>query len=98
RFSRDWSSDVCSSDLMKRSREFLLVGLGLGLDGHRNDRGGKLHRFELNRIVGVAQGVTGRGVLETNRGHYVPGEDVFDILTVVEIGRASCRRRSWACG
>src|SRR5690606_3678848 len=40
RFSRDWSSDVCSSDLTDRSRAAALPGLGRSAGAaHRGDRG-----------------------------------------------------------
>src|SRR5690606_40484400 len=31
RFSRDWSSDVCSSDLRELGRDLTLVGVGLAI-------------------------------------------------------------------
>ncbi len=55
--------------------QLVLVGLGLGLDGHVDDRLGEGQRLEHHRLVGVAQGVPGGGLLEPDRGHDVAGED-----------------------
>src|SRR5690606_40162563 len=92
RFSRDWSSDVCSSDLkgVKRlvSRDrfvdlarHLLVVLVAGAVafGYAKDVAPDLAR--LSRAGAVA-------------GLWVVGEALFGLALRVEIGRASCRARA----
>src|SRR5690606_41067597 len=89
RFSRDWSSDVCSSDLLlRRHIEALQVFQGQvnapapGVFAHvANDVG---------ELKGQAQSVCiGGGCLE------VLTEDARRYLAHHEIGRASCRERGW---
>ncbi len=65
--------------------QLVLVGLGLRLDGHVDDGLGELERLEDDRVVGVAQGVAGGGLLETHRGHDVAGEDGVLVLPVVGV-------------
>ena len=65
--------------------QLVLVGLGLGLDGHVDDRLGELERLEQDRVVRVAQGVAGGGLLEAHRGHDVAGEDGVVVLAVVGV-------------
>jgi hypothetical protein len=64
--------------------ELVLVGLGLWLDSHVDHRLGKLEGLQHDRVARVAQGVTGRGVLEADHGNDVAGED--DILVLLVIG------------
>src|SRR5690606_42071567 len=56
RFSRDWGSDVCSSDLNKNARvveQHLDVGNGEGAnDGGRQERNGEIaHEGQLDRVA-----------------------------------------------
>src|SRR5690606_40796775 len=92
RFSRDWSSDVCSSDLgRRRRRRQAFEGGGVArmsyLDGHRQrlrDRfnGSGLGAFEHHEV------------LELLLTFVVPRKDVKPIAhALLEIGRASCRER-----
>src|SRR5690606_41094484 len=91
RFSRDWSSDVCSSDLALEGvadhlRGVLEVGLAAEAE-HLAAAGGEL----------VAQ------VLGDVRGRLDRVDAVEDRLDRgqaggVEIGRASCRERVWSGG
>ena len=60
---------------VERLTQLLLVGLGLGLDGHVDDGLGEGQRLELDRLVGVRQGVTGRDLLETDGRDDVAGAD-----------------------
>src|SRR5690606_39960047 len=57
-FSRDWSSDVCSSDLLV-GRE--VVQCDLALDGLEVARG--VRRAELTRDLGADDQLAGRGLL-----------------------------------
>ena len=61
-------SRVLFSELLNSERELLLVSLGLGLNGNLNDRLREGHRLKNNRVSGVTQGVSGRGVLQSNDG------------------------------
>src|SRR5690606_39513953 len=87
RFSRDWSSDVCSSDLPQPPAESLADERGTPFAGHEElDLG---LRFVQNSPCGgeVAAGLT------------VERHLLLEIHVVaVEIGRASCRERVWASG
>src|SRR5690606_40710227 len=78
RFSRDWSSDVCSSDLLHGEAALRSPGAPVGSD----DDGVGEEREELHpvgaRLVGPEQ--LGRG-------------DDRDDDPVGQIGRASCRER-----
>src|SRR5690606_39458093 len=92
RFSRDWSSDVCSSDLEIEAHlaEILPALVETRRDLHRNPEIG-FKEFRTAEIVArhlrelgleVEEGIGGTGVVGTLR----------------EIGRASCRGRGWAAG
>src|SRR5690606_40447994 len=82
RFSRDWSSDVCSSDLVVMvliEQQFLyLVGLA----------GIKLDQLAARQVFPVVLRI------REDKGHYaiVDNPDKFP-RDPVEIGRASCRER-----
>src|SRR5207302_4077601 len=87
RFSRDWSSDVCSSDLAPETD--LVYG--------RGPIGTTVHFRELTGGSRVAAGATsggriGLGWLVT-RVLVGPAERLVDRVLEGEIGRASCRER-----
>ena len=65
--------------------QLVLVGLGLGFDGHRDDGLGKLHPLEDDRPVGVGQRVAGGGELQSDGGHDVTGEDGLLVFPVVGV-------------
>src|SRR5690606_39326607 len=83
RFSRDWSSDVCSSDLITLDRRHVLEQVA-----HRVPRVRQLAVVRiLRRLAGVVQL---KGVLV---------EHVAKALgEIAEIGRASCRERGEISG
>ena len=58
---------------LERLAELLLVGLRLRLDRHVDDRLGELHPLEDDRVVAVAERVTGGDVLEAEAGDDVAG-------------------------
>src|SRR3712207_7432211 len=89
RYWRDWSSDVCSSDL-------LAVGLAEQRRGAELARLGQGHVQRADPVVGAHRGVG--DVLDVDplpRGERaLPGEVQPQVARpVVEIGRASCRER-----
>jgi hypothetical protein len=63
----------------------LLTGLGLGLDGDADDGVGELHGLEDDRVLLIAQGVAGGGVLQAHGGGDIAGVDLVDILPVVGV-------------
>ncbi len=63
----------------------VLVVLGLGFDGHGNDRLRKLDRFQQYGPVLSAECVAREGALEPHRGRDVSGLDVVDVLTAVGV-------------
>src|SRR5256884_648634 len=78
RCSRDWSSDVCSSDL------FRLHG------AHRLVQCRKVNYFPA-QIVGLCSLVGGLQAAEKDPGYVI---DILQVLqATIEIGRASCRER-----
>src|SRR5439155_18930005 len=91
RWPRDWSSDVCSSDLagmwqfVRRPWELVSGGAGSGV--YRSKDGG----LTWERLTpGLPSGVTGNtavAVGPTNPSH------VYALIETNEIGRASCRER-----
>src|SRR5690606_39994165 len=58
RFSRDWSSDVCSSDLRDKLLEFLDDEIIDALSYHLRETGVLIrHREEYDRVEGLDDGV-----------------------------------------
>src|SRR5690606_40508388 len=93
RFSRDWSSDVCSSDLLRRGRLLLADDMGLGKTTqaiaacHALFRAGRVQRG----VLVVPASLKGQWLREWQATTNVPA-------AVVEIGRASCRVRGEVWG
>src|SRR5690606_39516746 len=85
RFSRDWSSDVCSSDLegnlmLKADLATIneqMLNLREGLQGHLTERLDKNQESMSKQLEASAKLI----------------KDVTERLTKLEIGRASCRER-----
>ena len=77
--------------------QLVLVGLGLGLDGHVDHRLGELERLEHDRVGRVAQGVAGGGVLQADHGHDVAGEDGVLVLAVVGVHLEDAARPAPCC-
>jgi hypothetical protein len=65
--------------------ELVLVDLRLGLHGHVDHGLGELKLLEHDGTGRVAQGVTGRSVLETDHGHDVAGEDGVLVQAIVGV-------------
>src|SRR5690606_41178594 len=87
RFSRDWSSDVCSSDL-ETTFDFatLLKNREAYIDRSRNSYGAGFERRGVEVINGHAKFIDNQTV-EVN------GEKIRSKHILIEIGRASCRER-----
>jgi hypothetical protein len=83
----DLERRVLLGELLDRRAELLLVTLGLGLDGHLDDRLGEGHRLEHDRLVDVTQGVTGGRVLQADGGVDVAGQSAestgFSLLACI---------------
>jgi hypothetical protein len=65
--------------------ELVLVGLGLGLDRDFDDRLREDDVLEHDRVIGIAQGVAGEGLLEADRGGDVAGVHGLDLFAVVGV-------------
>src|SRR5690606_40330201 len=93
RFSRDWSSDVCSSDLVTRR----LIAEFSRLGGRRPPSGRRLEELterETEVLTLVARGLSNGEIArelvvaeQTVKTHF------GRILMKLEIGRASCREQ-----
>src|SRR6266478_2355817 len=81
----DLEGRVFHGEARQRLAELLIVGLGLGLDRHRDDRGGEVHRLQHDRLVGIAQRVARPRVLEAHDGGDVAGRDRLDLLALVGV-------------
>ena len=71
--------------LDQRHGHLILTGLGLGLDGHLNDRIGEDHALQHHLILFIAQGIGGGGVLQAHDAADVAGVNRFDFLTMVGV-------------
>src|SRR5690606_39684070 len=94
RFSRDWSSDVCSSDLaVRRSyRDLFLLGRLFG-SGIRERGGGAL------AIVGVTADEHRAALVVDDHLVEINALGTADLARIrEEIGRASCRERESNAG
>ena len=69
----DAEGGVLLGQALQGHGKLVLVGLRLGLDGDLDDRLGKDHRLEDDRVARVGQRVAGEGVLEPHGGGDVAG-------------------------
>jgi hypothetical protein len=65
--------------------QLLLVCLGLGLNGQGDDRFGKFHFFQDQRMFFGAEGMAGHGLLETRRRHDISRRGLLDLLSLVGV-------------
>src|SRR3546814_4948411 len=88
----DWSSDVCSSDLLKAVNGRVKVKIILE-DGSTYDREGNLAFVGASVSTGTGN-VTLRAVVPNPDALLLPGTYVRAVLPMaIKIGRASCRER-----
>src|SRR5690606_40571655 len=91
RFSRDWSSDVCSSDLTK-TRDFVI---------RRELAFGEGDPFNRSMVIRGRNAIQGLGFFSAVEVTTAPGSSADKVVLNVnvtetstgEIGRASCRER-----
>ena len=71
---------LCQSDA-----HLFLTSLGLRFDCELNNRFWEFHGFQNDRILFVAEGITGCGILQTNSSSDITSIYGFDILSVVGV-------------
>src|SRR6476661_7352776 len=81
----DLERRVLLGELLDGRAELLLVTLGLGLDGHGDHGLGEGHGLQDDLLLRVAQGVTGRGVLQADHRVDVAGGRVLDRVLLVGV-------------
>ena len=81
RINADLKSGVLLKKLDEAVREFVLLGLGLGLNGNGDNRLRKLYCLKNNRLILIAKRISGIGFLQPNncgnitcphRVHFLP--------------------------
>src|SRR5690606_39681543 len=91
-FSRDWSSDVCSSDLLAATQVLLLVADQLLAELAHAQRADVLQR-QLDIPLGPGPGADEVGCVGVVGRSVRAAEDVAQHVVDRKIGRASCRER-----
>src|SRR5690606_39805922 len=92
RFSRDWSSDVCSSDLRPLGQRDAgqQAAVGAAIDAEPGGRGDAA----LDQVFRDREQVFIGALAVFEQGGLMPGRAIFTAAAQVgEIGRASCRVR-----
>src|SRR5690606_40701405 len=90
RFSRDWSSDVCSSDLPHANVITRAVGMGEDLTPDY----GQLALIAGQRLLVCSDGLT-KELTDAGILHYLSeASSAKEAAESLEIGRASCRERA----
>src|SRR5699024_11993290 len=94
RSKRDWSSDVCSSDLIvSGAMGSVLSAISTGMQGALNVVTGVASSFldaGKNIVKSIADGIMGAMSLVTDA--------ISNVTQAVQIGRASCRERGEMSG
>src|SRR5690606_39776546 len=68
RFSRDWSSDVCSSDLADKLRPGDIVGALTGEAGLHKDAIGKIDVYDTRSYVAIARASAAQALARLRAG------------------------------
>src|SRR5207245_3737225 len=91
---RDWSSDVCSSDLLLQLRDVAAAQ-------HQTGAGGEIYNGEIDAAIGNTTGDFGQNagtILDLLHQDFVLGLNGVTGFGDRQIGRASCRESEWrAC-
>ena len=82
---RTWKVGSSSDRATEGLAQLVLVGLGLRLDGHVDDRLGELELLEHDRVAGSQSVSPVLGVLEADAGDDVAGEHGVEVLAVVGV-------------
>ena len=85
RVGLDPEGRVLLGEALEGDAHLVLVGLRPRLDLDLDDRLGERDVLEQDRVIRVAQGVAGVGVLEADDRADVAGEDLADLLAVVGV-------------
>ncbi len=76
---------VLVGELLQRAAELVEIGLGLGLDGDRDDRIGELHLLQEDGVLVVAERVAGAGVAQAHGRVDVARVADVDLLALVGV-------------
>src|SRR5207253_1892215 len=83
--SMNFEGRIFLGQFRKRYAHFFLIALGLRLDRHRNYRRREFNRLQENRVLLVANRVTGRDVLQPNARANVAGVNFADFFALVGV-------------
>jgi len=78
-------SGILLSQLGKAQAHLLLTDFGLRLNGNADNRLWEFHRFQDDRMLGVAQGITGGGVLQAHGTGNITGIAGLNVFAVVRM-------------
>ena len=78
-------SGILLRQLGEGDAHLLLARLGFGLNGHADNRLREIHGLQDNRVLLIAQGVAGGGVLEAHGGGDIARVNGLDILSVIGV-------------
>ena len=81
----DLEGGVFLGQAAQSDAHLLLVGLGLGLDGHLDHGIREVHGLQDHRLVLIADGLPGEDVLEAHGGTDVARADFVDVLALVGV-------------
>ena len=81
----DAEGGVLLGEALQGDGQLVLVGLGLGLDGHLDDRLREDHRLEDDGMLQVRERVAGEGLAQAHGGGDVAGRDLLDLLAMVGV-------------
>ncbi len=76
---------VLGCQLLQGDAELLLVGLGFRLDRNLDDRIGKLHPLQNDRLGRIAKRITGADLLEAGKRDDVASKSFLDVLAIIRM-------------